>query len=125
MLMKSILNSIQRKSPRCVLLGLMAVCLSSCSIQTFDEETGTAHLWGFGHLSLRVQQAPDDAKLQAVTVGTQTVGGNLDTTPFSSGAGIGYHSSQVTYVVSSNTQMQLQEPHTSRFRLKRFFLPTN
>jgi hypothetical protein len=121
MLIKPIINKLQRKSLRCMLLVLIAGGMSSCAIQTFDEKTGTAHLWGWGHLSLRVQGAEDDATLQAVTVGTQTLGANLDTTAFSSGAGVGYHSSRVTYVVSPNTQLRLEEPHTSKFRLGRSF----
>ena len=121
MLLKRLLISLKRIYPHYALTTLMAVCLSSCAVQTFDAKTGTAHLWGFGHLSLRVQGAEDDATLQAVTVGTQTLGANLDTTAFSSGAGVGYHSSRVTYVVSPNTQLRLEEPHTSKFRLGRSF----
>lgn len=120
-MIKPILNKLQQMFLRCVLLGLIAGDLSSCAIQTFDAKTGTAHVWGWGHLSLRVQGAEDDAKLQAVTVGTQTLGANLDTTAFSSGAGVGYHSSRVTYVVSTSTQLRLEEPHTSKFQLGRSF----
>lgn len=122
MLLKSLLMTLPHMSPLCALTTLPAVCLCSCAIQTFDVKTGTAHLWGFGHLSLQVQGAEDDATLQAVTVGTQTLGANLDATAFSSGAGVGYHSSRVTYIVSSNTQLRLEEPHTSKFRLGRSFL---
>jgi hypothetical protein len=98
--------------------------LPCCALHTYDEETGTAHLWGFGHLSLHVQHAPDDAELQAVTVGTSSVGANLDCTRFSPGAGIGYHSSRVTYVVASNTQMRLEEPYTRKLRIWRNPFPS-
>jgi hypothetical protein len=122
MLLKRLLISLQHVSQLCALITLPVVCLCSCAIQTFDAKTGTAHLWGFGHLSLQVQGAEDDATLQAVTVGTQTLGVNLDATAFSSGAGVGYHSSRVSYIVSSNTQLRLEEPHTSKFRPGRSFL---
>jgi hypothetical protein len=72
---------------------------------------------------MRVQGAEDDATLQAVTVATDTVGANVDTTPFSSGLGLGYHSSRVTYVVSADTQLQMAEPHTAGMKLSRQISP--
>ena len=103
--------------------ALAALHLSSCAVQVFDEKTGTTHLWGFGHLSMKVQGAEDDATLQAVTVATDSVGANMDTTPFSSGLGLGYHSSRVTYVVSADTQLQMTEPHTAGMKLTRQISP--
>lgn len=84
---------------------------TSCAVQTFDESTGTAHLWGIGHLSLTTTSAVDDSRLQAVTVGSDVVGVGVDTAPFSSGLGLGYQGKRVSYVVKENTAMRITRPH--------------
>jgi hypothetical protein len=92
-------------------LGLLsALLLPSCAWQSFDETTGTAHLWGIGHLSMSVNQAVDDRHLKAVTVGSDTVGIGVDTTPFASGLGLGYQGRRVAYVVSDNTALTIAKP---------------
>lgn len=88
-------------------LCLLALGLSACSCRSFDKATGTAHLWGLGHLSMAVRRAADDEKLQAVVVGTDTVGFGVDTTPFASGSSVGYHGSRVAYVVDDDATLSI------------------
>ena len=47
----------------CALI-LCAVLPSGCAIHYFDAETGTEHLWGFGHLKMKVGELREG--LQAV-----------------------------------------------------------
>lgn len=82
---------------RLLLPGLL---LSSCAFQTFDAGTGTAHLWGVGHLAMGVRPAEDAPQMQAVTVASDTVGVAADVTPGTSGGGFGWRGTQVSYMIT-------------------------
>ena len=63
----------------CHLLLALALCavmfvLSGCAIHHFDPRTGTEHLWGFGHLKMKV--APESGA-QPVITGTRLLGLSL------------------------------------------------
>ncbi|MGV3663263.1 MAG: hypothetical protein ACO1TE_24030 [Prosthecobacter sp.] len=88
----------------------LALGLSACSCRTFDPATGTAHLWGLGHLSMSVRPAADDATLQAVVVGADTLGLGVDTAPFASSGGVGYHGSRVAYVLREDAPLRIDPP---------------
>lgn len=90
-----------------LLMLFLPVLLTGCAVQTFDEETGTVHLWGFGHLALSTQKPLTKDSLQAVSVTTDTLGVRLDHTHFNSGLGLGYQGTQVTYVVKDNAALKV------------------
>lgn len=73
------------------LLPLMLLTLpllaTGCAISHYDARNGTAHLWGFGHLKMRVVPATDDTKLQAVVIGARTIGAHLDMSQGAAAAG--------------------------------------
>lgn len=103
---------------------LLRLCLiasiwncSSCALQTFDASTGTVHLWGVGHLSVKTTPAVDESKLQAVIVGSDMIGVGVDASPFSSGLGLGYQGKRVSYVVKENTAMRIIRPHERNLSL--------
>lgn len=64
------------------LLASLLALLSGCAIQYYDAQTGTEHLWGWGHLKMRAiplqgdQASPTNAIIACVT-GTSILGLNL------------------------------------------------
>lgn len=46
--------------------------LNGCAIHYFDPETGIEHLWGIGHMRMKVGEANEGVR--AVVVGTDTLG---------------------------------------------------
>jgi hypothetical protein len=55
-----------------------SVC-SGCSVHYYDKDTGTEHLWGFGHLKMRAVPQRDDRPpftnaVVAVATGVNTLG---------------------------------------------------
>jgi hypothetical protein len=81
-------------------VSLPSLLLTSCAFQTFDVGTGTAHLWGVGHLAMGVRPAEDAPQMQAVTVASDTVGVAADGTPGTSGGGLGWRGTQVSYMIT-------------------------
>ena len=55
-----------------VVLMLCGRAIAGCAIHYFDPTTGTEHLWGFGHMRMKVG-APNEG-LQALVRETQTIG---------------------------------------------------
>jgi hypothetical protein len=56
------------------------VCLvtsAGCAIHYYDKASGTEHLWGFGHMKMKV--IPPNEGVQAVVKGTEMLGFNLAT----------------------------------------------
>ena len=43
-----------------------------CAIHYFDSETGTEHIWGFGHMQMKVSASNEGVR--AIVRGTETVG---------------------------------------------------
>lgn len=59
---------------RITLLILMVLC-SGCAIRYYDKESGVEHLWGFGHMKMRV--SPANEGVQAMIRRTETLGVGL------------------------------------------------
>ena len=47
----------------------MIVFASGCAVHYYDKETGTEHLWGFGHLRMKAEPS-NDAVVRLVVTGT-------------------------------------------------------
>lgn len=77
-----------------IALGLLLVLLNGCAFNYYDAETGTEHLWGFGHLRMK---APPRHSDRAFVTGSQMLGVNLRAGRDNYGIGVGYDShSRVT-----------------------------
>jgi hypothetical protein len=74
---------------RAVLAAVTIVFASGCAVHYYDKETGTEHLWGFGHL--RMKAAPsNDAVVRSVVTGTETLGFSVSAGEENRGIGLGY-----------------------------------
>lgn len=51
---------------------LLCVFVQGCAVQYVDEETGTRHLFGFGHMKIRVSDASEGVR--SVATGVETLG---------------------------------------------------
>jgi len=98
-----------------VLLGI-ATFSSGCAIHYFDPETGTEHLWGFGHLKMKVS-TPNEG-MQAVVRHTGTVGiaaGYLDQEGYIQA---GVHWTERLDVISEDTAIRFEWPDNDLFNVR-------
>lgn len=102
----------------CICAFSLLVTTSGCAVHYYDAKTGTAHLWGIGHMKMRVVPAVDDSRVQAVAVGIQTIGLRLDANQHTSGINLGYDNSSFVYVVASDTSLRLDEVKNDPFTLQ-------
>jgi len=97
-------------------LAVCAVLPTGCAIHYFDPETGTEHLWGFGHLKMKVSQPREG--LQAVVRHTGTVGvaaGHLEQEGYTHA---GVHWSERLDVVSEDTAIRFEWPDNDLFNVR-------
>jgi hypothetical protein len=94
-----------------------ALLLSGCAVQYYDPETGTTHVWGLGHMSMKI--SPPNEGVQAVVRATSILGLSLgrttgDRTYFT----LGYDSEQQTDIVAESTAVRLEWPAGDLFNLR-------
>ena len=84
----------------------MLVCSSGCAIHYFDPETGTEHLWGFGHMQMKV--SPPNEGVQAVVTGVETLGLAIGDTPWEGYVSLGYHRLERLQIIEESTAIRLE-----------------
>ena len=85
-------------------LGLGSFLHSGCAFHHYDAETGTEHLWGFGHFRMK---APPQTGARPVVVGAQMLGLNVRTGRDDYGLGVGWDShSRVTMPANGTLLME-------------------
>lgn len=90
-------------------MASLSICLMpSCAFHSFDAETGTQHIWGFGHMSMRVSPAHEGVR--AVVNGTESFGFSAGNSLGQGFISLGWHRVQVLQVVDENTQLRLEWP---------------
>ncbi len=93
-------------SKRAMLPLMSLILVSGCAIHYFDTKTGTEHLWGIGHMKVKV--TPVNEGLQAVVRGTDVLGlgvGRDDTYGY---VAVGWHRRQHLDIVDENTSVRLE-----------------
>ena len=80
---------------------------TGCAIHYFDKDSGTEHLWGFGHMKMKY--LPPHEGIQAVVTGTETIGLSIGAgqQDYHIGAGWDYRRQ---ILVSSNAMLRLEWP---------------
>ena len=97
-------------------IAAIVALLSGCAVQYYDPDTGTTHVWGFGHL--RMKMAPPDEGLQAVVRGTTVVGLSLGRDRDRTYLTLGYDSEQQTDIVDQNAAVRLEWPAGDLFAIR-------
>lgn len=87
-------------------LGLGLFLHSGCALHHYDAETGTEHLWGFGHFRMK---APPQTGARPVVVGTQLLGLNLQTGRDDYGVSVGWDS-QARMTMPANGTLLMEWP---------------
>jgi hypothetical protein len=95
-----------------VIIGSFA---SGCAVHYFDTKSGTEHLWGFGHMKMKV--VPPNEGVQAVVKGTETLGFNLAAGQEDYHIGLGWDYRR-RIVVSSNAAVRLEWPNGDFFNVR-------
>lgn len=98
-----------------VLAGVVAL-LSGCAVQYYDPDTGTTHVWGFGHLSMKA--SPPNEGVQAVVRATSILGLSVGRTGDRTYLTLGYDSEQQTDIVAESTAVRLEWPAGDLFNLR-------
>lgn len=66
----------RRRSAGLVLAVLILMpSATGCAVHYYDAKTGTEHIWGFGHMKMRV--TPPNEGLQTVVRGTDVIGASI------------------------------------------------
>ncbi len=83
------------------LLAAIALAANGCAFHFYDKDTGTEHLWGFGHFRMK---APPKTGARPVVTGTHMLGLNLRAGRDNYGVGVGYDSqSRITMPADGGT----------------------
>ena len=86
----------------------LAILPAGCSIHHFDDKTGTEHIWGIGHMTMRVSE-PNEG-VRAVVGQVQTVGlsaGSVQETGF---ATIGWQRLTRLLAIDADTTIRFEWP---------------
>jgi hypothetical protein len=96
---------------------LLLLCQNTgCAVHYYDPETGTEHLWGFGHMRMRVP--PPHEGVRAVVHGNQELGAGLNLGQLDYGVSVGWHNSRRLDVLEENASVFLEWPRHSFFHVR-------
>ena len=90
------------------LVVLFVLLSGGCAIQYFDSETGTEHIWGFGHMQMKV--SPPTEGVQAVVRGTDVLGLSIGSADQQAYFTVGWHRVQRLDVIAESTAVRLEWP---------------
>jgi len=96
---------------RGVVCLVVSLILSGCSVEYFDASNGVEHVWGLGHVAMKIGQ-PNEG-LKAVGYRTDSVGLAVGKAQEGYQLGIGWSSYQRLEVADQDAQMCLAWPAAS------------
>lgn len=103
-----------------LMIGLMcSLCLfaaSGCAIQYFDPATGTEHLWGFGHLRMKVGDVNEGVR--AVVTGTETLGIAAGSVASERRITVGWERVSRFRVLDADSSVRLEWPSADLFSVR-------
>jgi hypothetical protein len=83
---------------------------NGCAIHYYDPKTGTEHVWGIGHMKMKL--AAENEGLQAVIRGTDTLGFSVGSAPDQNYFSIGWQRLQALNVVAKETVVRIEWPNS-------------
>ncbi|MEQ1816760.1 MAG: hypothetical protein ABL861_09935 [Nitrosomonas sp.] len=95
------------------LFSLICIILSGCAVYYRDRDSGIEHIWGFGHLSVKVT-APSEEK-QAIIQRTTLTGVSTGLDNGSLGMSVGYDRREHIIIYDENTVITIQRPPSNDF----------
>jgi hypothetical protein len=101
-----------------LLICCLSIFLTNCALYYRDIESGTDHLWGFGHLATKISE-PNDKK-QAVIRQVTLAGFGLDVEDESFEISAGWHQSERIHLYEENAAISIQRPENGDSFLFKF-----
>jgi hypothetical protein len=98
------------------LLILGAGSMSGCAVHYYDPETGSEHIWGFGHMVMKATTPREGYR--ALVRGTEVIGltvGRLDDQQYLT---IGWEKRQRLEIVDESAAIRLEWPDSSFLRVR-------
>jgi hypothetical protein len=96
--------------------GAWLLASTGCAIQYYDPKTGAEHLWGFGHLRLKVQ--PPAGAVSAVVAGQETFGFGAGTTAAGGHLAVGWRDERRIVVNPTNASVRLEWPDADFLKVR-------
>lgn len=94
-----------------LILVVMATCSTGCAVHYFDPDTSTEHIWGFGHMKMKIG-IPNEG-VQGVVRGTEVLGFSIGATKGESYMTLGWSNLQRLDIIKENTAIRLEWPSHS------------
>ena len=85
-------------------MAMLAAC--SCAVHYFDPHTGTEHLWGIGHMKIKV--TPVSEGVRGVVRGVEMLGLGIGRVGGSGYVALGWHNHQRLDILDDNTSIRLE-----------------
>lgn len=82
---------------RILTTAIICVAGSGCAIHWYDQKNGTEHIWGFGHLAVKVSECDKDG-VRAVVRESSLVGVGMGVHESGGYAAIGYHADRRMHI---------------------------
>jgi len=98
------------------LVALAQMCMSGCAIQYYDSATQTEHLWGFGHMKMRV--APPVDGVQALYKGKEVIGASIGFGGVDDHFLLGWNSYKQLTIIGKSTSIRLEWPDSDLFNVR-------
>lgn len=92
---------------------IIVVLLPGCAIYYRDRNSGAEHIWGFGHLSMKV--VPPDHGKQAIVQRTTLTGIAVGLDNGSLGLSVGWDQREHILIYDDNTTISVQRPPSNDF----------
>ncbi len=94
---------------------LASAALTGCALHYYDTRSGTEHVWGVGHMKMKV--SPPNEGVQAVVKGTETLGLSLAAGQEDYHIDLGWDYRR-RIVVASNAMVRLEWPNGDFFNVR-------
>jgi hypothetical protein len=100
----------------------MIVCLmlirmlAGCAVHSYDKKTGTEHVWGIGHVAMRV--VDENEGLQGVVRKTEFVGLAFSSCPQELFIGAGYNKQQRLHIIDADARIRLEWPTADMLHIR-------
>lgn len=91
---------------RSLLVVILPVILIGCAVHYYDKKTGTEHIWGFGHMKMKISASNEG--LQAVVHGTDVFGISIGKADNQTYFTAGWQRLEFIDVVKESTSVRLE-----------------
>lgn len=108
-----LLKSPFRLMVRVIVFAIVCVHLAGCAVYYRDRDSGAEHIWGFGHLSMKV--IPPVEEKQAIIQRTTLTGVAVGMDNGSLGMSVGFNQREHILIYDENVAITIQRPPSNDF----------